>query len=741
MWNMPMLRAVLRLSLLIAASFPLAAQPALHSGGNTSASGDRGCKQTAAPANSDDPLQTISNGKVCVSVSKTGVFWIASESADLLVTGQLPSASSGVRVHTGADALGPYREMVAGYGSSGRTAVFRLYRQRAAVLLLDRHRGADRNIKPFPAFRVRPDGLMRASYEVQAFSPLDFGKLDSQGPWLFFDRDRKAMVVSPSDSFLVSDLDEAGDGEMQSGIDPQIETLPEGFAHGTFVVFGAGIDSTLAAWGKDLQLLHRKHPVRNDADVLLEKFGYWTDNGAHYYYKFEPKLGYEGTLLAVKNQFRQLGVPIAYMQLDSWWYPKQKGYGPGSDNGEMVYRADPSIFPDGLEAFHRRMALPFVTHARWVAPASLYRQQYKMSKNVVIDPKFWSTTADYLKRGGVAVYEQDWLDKNARPAINIAQSHQFLAIMAQAMASAGIGIQYCMALPAYFMASTQFQNLRTIRTSNDRFQRSHWDAFLYTSALAHAVGLWPWSDVFMSKELPNLVISALSAGPVGTGDALGTIDAPNLKRVMRTDSVILKPDTPLAPIDAMYLADAATAAQHRTAAPMVAATASDFGAATEHYVFSYPRTAGQTGTTVSLKELGISSAVYAWDWVRSKGLIVPAGGTLQMQYSDGWSYEVLAPMNKVGITLLGDTAKIVPLAHKRFAAVSNDGPVEATLVFAPGEASVQVTGYAAAQPVVRSIAGRVGGVRYDPATHLFSFDVFPGAGMRARVRISARNSN
>lgn len=737
-----MLRAVLQLSLLVAASFPLAAQSAAHSGANPAApasAGDGGCAQAASRANSDGPSQTISNGKVCISVSKTGAFWIASQSADQRVTGQLPSASNGVRVRTGADALGPYREMVAGYGN-GRTAVFRLYRQRPAVLLLDQHRGADRNVKPFPAFHVQPEGLLRASYRLEAFSPIDFGKLDSQGPWLFFDHNRNAMILSPADNFLVSDLSQAGDGEMQSGIDSQIETLPAGFAHGTFVVFGSGINRTLASWGKDLQVLHGKHPVSNDAGVLLKKFGYWTDNGAYYYYKFEPKLGYEGTLLAVKKQYRQLGVPIAYMQLDSWWYPKQKGYGPGSDNGAMVYRADPSIFPDGLEAFHRRMALPFVTHARWIAPASPYRQQYKMSKNVVIDPKFWTTTAEYLKNGGVTVYEQDWLDKNARPAINIAQAHQFLALMAQAMASEAIGIQYCMALPAYFMASTEFQNVRTIRTSNDRFQRSHWDAFLYTSALAHATGLWPWSDVFMSKELPNLALATLSAGPVGTGDALGTVNAANLKRVMRSDSVILKPDTPLMPIDAMYLADAA-AGQHALTAPMVAATASDYGPASEHYVISYPRISNQTGTTISLQELGISSPVYAWNWIRNEGQVVPAGGALPMQYSDDWSYEVLAPINKAGIALLGDTTKIVPLARKRFAEVSNNGPVEATLVFAPGEASVPVSGYAASQPIVRSIAGRVGGVHYDPATHLFSFDVFPGAGMRARVSITARKAN
>ena len=39
--------------------------------------------------------------------------------------------------------------------------------------------------------------------------------------------------------------------------------------------------------------------------------------------------------------------------------------------------------------------------------------------------------------------------------------------------------------------------------------------------LASALGEWSWTDVFMSSETSNLLLSTLSASMVGVGDALG----------------------------------------------------------------------------------------------------------------------------------------------------------------------------------------------------------------------------
>ena len=635
--------------------------------------------------------------------------------------GKLDAKPDVVTTRSGEDVLGAWKEVAARTGAE--VAAIRVYENEPVVLFRDERTQAGRNVHVFPTFDALPAGLMELSYAVDTFARYEFGSLGAQGPWVLFDKQRRAMVLAPADHFLVADMTTAPGGVDIGGIDPQVTTLPAAFEHGTMLVLGTGIDATLHAWGRALQVLNGKRPVPDDADVLLSRFGYWTDNGSTYYYKFVPSLGYAGTLLAVRDAYRKLGVPLAYMQLDSWWYPKEKGNSLAAMavNGETVYRASPEIFPQGLHTFQRQMGLPLLVHARWVAADSPYRHEYRMSRNVVLSPAFWKDTASYLHDGGVVMYEQDWLNENARPAVNLTDPPQFLGNMAHAMGDEGIAIQYCMPLPGYFLASTRYPDLKTIRVSDDRFQRSRWDEFLYGSALAHAVGLWPWADVFMSKELPELILATLSAGPVGVGDALGQIDAPNLKRAMRADSVLLKPDVPAEPIDASFIADAES-----LNAPMVAATRSG----DEVEVFAYPRAGSQGQAAVSLRQLGINGAAYEWDWVRRAGRRIPAGGSFAMTFQDGWAYAVVTPVGKDGIGMLGDTDEIVPLARERFPAVSNSTNARVTIAYAPGEDAVTLTGYATSRPSVQAVRGSVASIQYAPDTRLFRATVHPAAGAR-----------
>ena len=648
--------------------------------------------------------------------SDTGDYQVHCLGSQWTLRGKLDDKPDAVTSSSGADRLGAWREVTA--RTRAEVAAIRVYEHAPVVLFRDERTATGRNGRVFPDFATLPAGLMELSYGVNTFARYQFGSLGGEGPWVLFDKARRTMVLAPADHFLATNMTNGPDGAHAGGIDPQIATLPASFEHGTMLVLGSGIGATLDAWGRALQVLNGKQPVPNDADVLLSKIGYWTDNGASYYYKFVPSLGYEGTLLAVRDAYRRLGVPLAYMQLDSWWYPKEKGNSLAAMavNGETVYRAEPQVFPKGLRAFHEEMGLPFAVHARWVAADSSYRHEYRMSRNVVLSPAFWNETASYLHEAGVAVYEQDWLDANARPAVNLTDPRQFLGNMAHAMGKKGIAIQYCMPLPGYFLASTRYQNLETIRVSGDRFERSKWNEFLYGSAFAHAVGLWPWSDVFMSRELPQLILATLSAGPVGVGDALGQINAANLKKAMRVDSMLLKPDVPAQPTDATFISDAES-----SNVPMVAATRSG----EEMEVFAYPRADSQAQATVSLRELGIQGPAYEWDWVRQTGRRIPAGGSFTMVFQNGWAYAVLTPVGEDGIGVLGDTGKIVPLARKRFPVVTNSTHARVTVAYAADENAVRLTGYAVRQPRVRALRGSVDSVQYAAATHLFSVTVHP----------------
>src|SRR5262249_60184219 len=76
--------------------------------------------------------------------------------------------------------------------------------------------------------------------------------------------------------------------------------------------------------------------------------------------------------------------------------------------------------------------------------------------------------------------------------------------------------------PRHYLQSSNYSNMTTIRTSPDRFNRHWWDRFLYGSRLASAVGVWPWSDVFMSSGVDNLLLAKLSAGAGWVGDPVGS---------------------------------------------------------------------------------------------------------------------------------------------------------------------------------------------------------------------------
>ena len=684
-----------------------------------------------------------------VSLQPDGQYAIAMAGSNWILKGSLPIGFTVLPPSTGSDRIGNYQE-VSARGEAGRIASIRSYEAKPLVLFVDKWEHAGTNDHAFPTFAALPADATRYSFVRDSFAHYEFDKLGEEGPWILF-KGKQALVLSPADNFKISWMSVAPDGAASSAINGKIASLPDGFEHATLLAAGDGVNDAMGNWGAALQLLGRKKPVSNDADPVLTKFGYWTDNGGSYYYKFDEKLGYAGTLLAVKDSFAKMGAPLGYMQLDSWFYPKgvRKAWDAAGGDlpfGEDVYRADAKLFPDGLAAFHQQIGLPLVTHARWVAPTSPYRHDYKMSGNVVVDPKFWMETAAYLKEAGVITYEQDWLDSRATTEMNVSDPSAFLNDMAASMKQQGLTMQYCMAPPSDYMASSQYQNLATIRTSDDRFEREHWDAFLYDSHLATALGAQPWADVFMSPETANLLIATLSGGPVGVGDALGKTNVDNLHHAMRADGVIVKPAMGLRPIERMYMEDAAA-----KESPMIAvASDGDRSSGDAYYVFAYPRKDADEKATVSLTELGIGSGAIAYDWVKKTAVKVAPGGSVNVAFdggssdggvdapdvSDKWGYMVIVPQAKDHVALIGDPQQFVTLGSKRILNVTKNGVGEKVAIgFADGEDMVTLTGYAPHQPVLQSTTATVKVSSYDANTGMFLLLVRPGTTRKAIISI------
>lgn len=682
---------------------------------------------------------------VTVTVDPSGAYSVVAQGPQWVFAGDIGRPVSGITDNPGTDNIGDYREIDFNYTvdastaggvvqAASRQAGIRAYDEKPIVLFIVQYLDAASNTAPFPLLTTYPQGLSHLSYRG-IFGHYDFSLLGSDSPWLFFDSDANAFILSPASDFMEASTVLAANGEIASGVDTRITSLPAGFTHRTFLVVGQGINNTWGTWGQAMTDLQGKTRPPNDADTPLTFLGYWTDNGATYYYHFVPALGYEGTLLAVRDDFAQQGIPLGYMQLDSWFYPKGAGADwSNSSGGIYQYVADPTLFPDGLVAFQQRLGLPLFTHARWIDANSPYRQQYQISGNVSIDPQYWDDIISYIASAGVVTYEQDWLGAQAQTDFNLNDPDAFLDNMARATAENGLTMQYCMALPRHYLQTSKYDNITNMRTSNDRFDRNKWDAFLYASRLAGALGVWPWSDVFKSSELANLLLSTLSAGPVGVGDAIGSLNRANLLRVVRNDGVIVKPDVPIVPLDQSFLNDAQNLGR-----PMVASTYTDFGAIKVFYIFAYNR-GSDTTTTFTPASFGVSGPVYVYSYFAGSGTLMDAGDTFSEPMNSGsgsarYAYYIVVPIGPSGIAFLGDAEQFVSLGRKRIAALTDDGTLEATIAFADGEPSRTLHGYSPSEPNITATNGAIDSVTYDPSTQLFTVVVSPGADGSAIVDI------
>ena len=681
---------------------------------------------------------------LAVQVDSTGLYSIASTAPAWTFGGYLGTRAVSLAASSGTDAMGDYAEITFLFTNTvGQLAGIRAYSNQPVVLFSQTCLASSANTLAFPHLTTYPTGLYHIGFSG-TFGVYSFSTLAGDSPWVFFDTNCNSFLLSPAANFMVArDTKSAADGSLACGLDPAITNLPSGFTHRAFLVVEKGINRAFETWGNALTGLSGKSRPANDAAVELNQLGYWTDNGAVYYYNYDAAKGYAGTLLAVRDEFASKGVPLAYVQLDSWWYPKSylnswQGCSTNNRGGTYLYQADPQLFADGLAGFHQQLGLPLVTHGRWIDDYSPYRATYAISKNAPVDPAYWSNIMASIAAGGVATYEQDWLDNNCLPLMNLNDPPAFMNYMAAAAASNGVNLQYCMPLPRHYLQGSLYNNLLTMRVSGDDFTASKWNQFLFDSRLASAAGAWPWCDVFMSSEERNLLLATLSAGPVGPGDGLGAVNATNLRKAVRADSVIIKPDVPLLPLDSVYVNDAQAANQ-----PMVAATYTDHGGWRAVYVYAYARQASNAAASFVPAALGVSGDAYVYDYFNRTGMMVRGSNsfnftTTPANVNTGGSYFIVVSIGPSGIGLVGDTSKYVSLGKKRIPDLSDSGVLSATIQFAPGETNVSLFGYAPAMPFVSAAAGTVNSVNYDAASHWFTAGVAPGPSQSAIVALSLR---
>ena len=655
--------------------------------------------------------------------------------------GQISHVPAEIKTTRGADQIGAFAELSWSDGFLLRDSI-RIYDARPIALFTTASSQPTKNWPTdFPNFTTFPT-LHHFSFFETAFAPPKFDLETNGTPWLLFDDSANAMLISPADHFLIASMNGDGVHNISSGMNAAVHELPLNFSHSTLIVFGDGIHATWNTWSDAFLALQGVPRPDNDADAGLRYLGYWTDNGATYYYNYNANAGYGRTLENLVSHYRSEQIPIRYLQLDSWWYFKTftgpdgkigRTKNPRLPQGEwnrygglLEYRAHPAVFPNGLGGFHKDVRLPLVTHNRWIDPESPYHNTYQISGIAAVDPKFWDHIMSGIAADGVTCYEQDWLNEiydhspelQSTPGV----ADAFADNMARAAHDNNMSLQYCMGLPRFFLQGSHYPNLTTIRVSGDRFERRKWDDFLFVSQFARAVGIWPWADVFMSTETNNLLISALSAGMVGVGDPIGQESKDNLMRVARPDGVLVKPDESLLPVDDVYMAQAGGKKN-----PMVAWTYSDHGDLRTAYVFAYVRE--ETNSTVSFtpETFGLSGRVCVLDTRSGQASFEYARKSVPIAFdSNGTAYYEIAPVGKSGITFFGDEGKYVSNGRQRIAALSdNDRGLTTTITFAAGEKSVRLFGFARKMPKVSAQSGSAGEVSFDQTTGRFSVNVTP----------------
>ena len=687
---------------------------------------------------------TGADGITATVDEQSGRYEVRAREPNWVFAGTLGAAASDVSVKDGQDRLGAFRELQ--FRWRDRVPLrgsIRTYVERPVLLFGVTSDAAvsDAALMRFPRFSAVPKNLHRFSYANDAFAPARFALEENGTPWLLYDEQMHAAVLSPAANFMIASMRGNGRTEIASGLNKGVAALPAGFTHATLMAVGAGVNATWDTWGSALTALEGAHRPGNDADAGLRYLGYWTDHGGEYYYDYDRDLGYAGTLEALVQRYRDEGIPIRYLQLDSWWYyktytaPNGRTGKPQNEHlplaewnrygGLYRYEVHPALFPEGLAAFQKKIDLPLIAHNRWIDPASPYHQRYRITGLAAVDPGWWQEIIAYLASANVVTYEQDWLnviyEHSPELGVSLEASDAFTDGMANAAKHKGLTLQYSMALPRHFLQGARYDNLTTIRVSGDRLTRDKWDAVLYTSRLASALRIWPWCDVFMSSETGNLLIATLSAGMVGIGDRSGAEDKGNLLHAVRLDGVIIKPDTSLLPLDALYL----PASSRR---PMIAAAHTDHGALRSSYVFSYGRGPAAAEVSFTPAQAGVSREAYVYDTRNRLARRVRPSDTFSFTLApDGTAYFVVVPVSRAGIALFGDQEKFVPDGRRRIAALEDEPDrLTATVTFAPQERSVRLFGYAPQRPTVTARTGSVGELDFDPGTGRFEVAVSPG---------------
>ncbi len=589
--------------------------------------------------------------------------------------------------------------------------------------------------------------------------------------------DGRCLLLAPLDAFheqviaVPSARERAAEG-VRCGWQGDLDRVPRGFATELALWAGPGPRRVLEAWAGRLRRRHATRRPSRYADAAVGCLSYWTDNGAAYWYRTEPGLDLSTTLEHTLAGLREQQVPVAAVELDSWFYPHEttRPVGPGQPGpvpptGLHLWEPRPDVLPEGVHGLRRRLGnAPLILHGRHISSRSPYARRHPMwldgDRAHPQGPELFQDWMGQAASWGAVAYEQDWLVESflgvralrERPG----RARAWQEALDRAAGEHGLSLIWCMATPADFLTTLGLERVVAIRTGGDyRYladNPAHWVRFLYTNALARALGLLPFKDVFLSQRQGSgwdgdphaeaeALLAALSAGPVGIGDRLGRTDRELVLRTCRADGLLVKPDVPIAALERCFRRDAFFEPE-----PLIGETYSTHPAGRWVYLASF--NAWRGGETLrfrlplaDLGELRPLGPVLGYDWRRDAFERLAPGDALELSLAPGdWDLRVLCPLLPGELAVFGDVSRYASVGDRRVREIRLEaaGAVTLDVLGAPDE-PVEIRGWAA-RPLAEV-------ARLDAATAraLPRGDALPGwtqaaAGgpWRVRLRVEAR---
>ena len=438
-----------------------------------------------------------------------------------------------------------------------------------------------------------------------------------------------------------------------------------------------------------------------------------------------PNKTYDVTLLEVQAYWETLDLPFRFIWLDSWFYYK------GANGGTKNWTAMPSAFQFGLPDFHQKLQLPIIAHNRWWSAEVSYATQNGGQYNFVTEPKtstwavptdqrFWDDLFFNSSQWGLRVYQQDWLYNEFETVIALTTqldlARQWLMQMGQGASKAGLSVMYCMPAPRHVLQSLEIPAVKQVRASDDYIPGNtkwhNWQTAL-TSLLEWSIGLAPSKDDFWttttqpgsiypngSEPDPPLqsLMATIATGQVTPSDGIGFMSAELVRRSIRADGLILKPDRPAWFPDTQYAAVAFTSA---ASDDYIAYTYSLHG----EWVWVYdvivnldvgrPSTPHRLGDLLPLPALRRGGEYIARrqtrrGWEEGQGQRVGVQHVIQgvEEGADAWELVTISPvmtLGNVSLILQGESDKWIAMSRQRVREITLGQTLQVALMGQVGE--------------------------------------------------------